>query len=125
MTAFSGYLAPGTALVDGVLAELPGLARQPAGGDADGDAVTLAAGVTFGPFQAAVGPLGAVAIFSAAAGGTMLFSATLSGLSVGAGQCLTFPAGAYTMQPGGTPGADVVLLGGTPLLAGGQPVQLT
>ena len=124
MTAFAGMLAIGGSIVDGVLTELPGVTRQAVAGDLETTQVTLSASATFGPFQTAIGPLGAFAIFDEATGLTMLCSGSIAGLTVQCGQLLTFPIGTYAVTAGVAPGGDVLTLNGAPLLVDGQPLQV-
>lgn len=124
MTAFAGWLDVGGAIVDGVLTEPPGLARQPVDATVVGATTTFAVGVTFGPFVAAAGPFAAFALFDAADAGTMRYIGATPALNVVVGEYLSFPKGDYTMAAAPSPGVDVVTIGGVPLRAGGQPVRV-
>ena len=125
MTSFSGYIAPGGGLVAGVLTEIPGLDRVPVSGtDAGGGTIMISPGVTIGPFPGPGATLAAFAIFAASTAGAMLYSGSMTSLSVAAGQYVTFPAGAYSVSPGTTPDSTVLTLGGIPLTVAGQPLQV-
>lgn len=118
------WLAIGGAVVDGILTETPGVARRPIEVSITGSAVTLGTDASLGPFAAAAGPFAAFGLFGAANGGTMSFSVAFTPIGVEAGEFLSFPAGDYAMTPAGAPGGDVLTIGGIPLTAGGQPLQV-
>lgn len=120
-----GWIGVGGAIVAGVLTEPPDLARAAVTYDvsAPGE-VSFASSATLGPTAAALGPLGACAIFDAAEDGTMLYSATLPGLAVAAGQLITFPTGIYAMTSAGALDAGVLLLNGKPLRVNGIPLRI-
>jgi hypothetical protein len=119
----SVWLAIGGAVIDGVLTEMPGLARQAVAAVVSGTVMTLPEGVSFGPFAAAAGPFAAFGLFTAATGGSMTNQGTIVPLSVAAGQYLSFGAGGYAVGSAAAPGGDVLTIGGVPLTLAGQPLQ--
>lgn len=119
------WAALGAGIAAGVLEEIPGLARVQVSAVPGVADVFLPDGVTFGPFGAAPGPLGALGLFAAATGGAPLFTSGFAVVSPGANDFLTILAGSYPMAAGPVPDGSVLTVNSLPLTAGGSPLQVT
>ena len=121
---FNGYLALGTALTGGVLAEMPGLPRLALAAVIDNGLLALNSGVVLGPVPAPGGTLSAIGIFDAPSGGVMLAAGTLAPIGAAAGSYALLPPAFYAVTASVTVDPTVLTLGGVPLVLDGQPLQV-